>query len=1058
MGYSNVAGDLNVYSDTSTSTLTVRGDTLLQGNLTATAGFNSFGNVTAGNLVVTGNFTVTATNTQVSNALSINNAGTATAIKVVQYEGGGPGHTHNVAEFWDFQTLAMVIDPEGNVAIHQARSDGYAFSVNQGASIDQLTLGTPLTVSSGGTGSATTTQNYIFAGPSVGSAGAPSFRALVSADLPSSISVSNVSANGAALYSLNSSNLVGNVANANVALVVSQASQPNITSVGTLTGLNVSGTLSATLHVGNASALSNLNSSNLVGVVASATTALVVSQASQPNITSVGTLTGLNVSGLLIASNGSGISNLNSSNLVGNVANANVALVVSQASQPNITSVGTLTGLNVQGLLIVSNGSGISNLNSSNLVGNVANANVALVVSQASQPNITSIGTLTGLNVSGLLIASNGSGISNLNSSNLVGNVANANVALVVSQASQPNITSVGTLTGLNVSGLLIASNASGLSNVNGSNVSTVPTAQSVTVAAQPNITSVGTLTGLNVQGLLIASNGSGISNLNSSNLVGNVANANVALVVSQASQPNITSVGTLTGLNVQGFLVASNASGLSNLSASNVVLGTLSTSVFPTSGVTAGSYGSSANVSQVSVDTYGRVTAAANVAISSSQWTTGTGNIYYLSNVGIGTSAVSANLSVTGNVYVSNALTSTNAFHTNITSTNDLVSLGQYLIPSTANSSIITQWLGRYSSSVYGVPWNAPSTSRFTFFNNSNTIGYTYASLLMDGRVMFNIGPSAGYGPAFFYPATNQFSYMTGGQFSSVNTLQTNMTVRLPDGNVFCMNSLNTVNGIYWGLYNPDSQAWYTTTAPSLSGFSGFSPPVVGMCLGPDSNVYCAPYNWSNIGVFNYRTTSFSWVPIAERNGGTLFQSATLTTDGRIVFTPIGTSNVGIFNPSTWSYSNIGTQLSASGGSAGYAASTILPNGNIFMASTSNSSYGATIFNPSTGTVQNIVTTGSRAYSAVSPPTPDGRIFLFPNAYNGGATLDVYNWITGSSTNVSGSVNGNTQGGANGLMPLLPDGRIIVSPAGPSLSMGIIETGIRVPPEYCYSIFFAKN
>jgi hypothetical protein len=170
-------------------------------------------------------------------------------------------------------------------------------------------------------------------------------------------------------------------------------------------------------------------------------------------------LTGLNVQGLLIVSNGSGISNLNSSNLVGNVANANVALVVSQPSQPNITSVGTLTGLSVQGLLIVSNGSGISNLNSSNLVGNVANANVALVVSQASQSNITSVGTLTGLTINGLLIASNGSGISNLNSSNLVGNVANANVALVVSQPSQPNITSVGTLNALTTGNLTITSN-----------------------------------------------------------------------------------------------------------------------------------------------------------------------------------------------------------------------------------------------------------------------------------------------------------------------------------------------------------------------------------------------------------------------------------------------------------------------------------------------------------------------------------------------------------------------------------------------------------------------
>ena len=53
------------------------------------------------------------------------------------------------------------------------------------------------------------------------------------------------------------------------------------------------------------------------------------------------------------------------------------------------------------------------------------------------------------------------------------------------------------------------------------------------------------------------------------------------------------------------------------------------------------------------------------------SQWTTGTGNIYYLSNVGIGTSSVSANLTVAGNVYASNALTTTNIFANTLTLAN---------------------------------------------------------------------------------------------------------------------------------------------------------------------------------------------------------------------------------------------------------------------------------------------------------------------------------------------------------------------------------------------------
>ena len=99
--------------------------------------------------------------------------------------------------------------------------------------------------------------------------------------------------NGYGISNLNSSSLVGNVSSANVALVVSQPSQPNITSVGTLTGLYSSGNITATYFLGGGNALSNVQGSSVSGNVASENVALVVSLPSQPNITSVGTLTGL---------------------------------------------------------------------------------------------------------------------------------------------------------------------------------------------------------------------------------------------------------------------------------------------------------------------------------------------------------------------------------------------------------------------------------------------------------------------------------------------------------------------------------------------------------------------------------------------------------------------------------------------------------------------------------------------------------------------------------------------------------------------------------------------
>ena len=601
MGYSNVQGSLNVLSSTSTQDLVVRGDATHLGNIVSTQGYATFGNVSVSNLFVTGNFTVTATNTQATNALSINNSGTSTALKVIQFEGGGPGHTYNVAEFWDFQTLAMVIDPEGNVAIHATASPGYALTVVQGASIDTLKLGTPLPVASGGIGSATTTNNWVFAGPSVGSAGPPSFRSLVNVDLPQSIAVSNVAANGAALSSLNSSNLVGNVANANVALVVSQPFQPNITQVGTLTGLYSTGNITATFFAGGGNALSNIQSAALVGNVANANVALVVSGPLQPNITQVGTLTGLystgNITATFFTGGGNALSNIQSAALVGNVANANVALVVSQPSQPNITQVGTLTGLystgNLTATFFAGGGNALSNIQSAALVGNVANANVALVVSQPLQPNITGLGTLTGLystgNITATFFTGQGNGLSNIQSSVLVGNVASANVALVVSQPLQPNITQVGTLTGLystgNLTATFFAGGGNALSNIQSSalvgNVANANVALVVSQPSQPNITSVGILTSLNIGGVANVTSTLYTQNIVSSGFTSNATNTNFnfstltlpfiySTTLNTASVTNLNSIVT-TSLNVSGLLTCTNGSGISNILGSSV-------------------------------------------------------------------------------------------------------------------------------------------------------------------------------------------------------------------------------------------------------------------------------------------------------------------------------------------------------------------------------------------------------------------------------------------------------------------------------------------------------
>jgi len=246
----------------------------------------------------------------------------------------------------------------------------------------------------------------------------------------------------------------------------------------------------------------------------------------------------------------------------------------------NVTT--TLNAVSITSLAYAGNAFGLSNLNASNLTGTISNANFPVTTvtpgtygsgANVSQITVDQYGRLTAASNVGILSSQwttvngnvayqNGVSVGTLSpppdGSNLfVLGSANITDTLNVSTLYVNSATVFGSST-LNVFGIsnlnsVIASlyigNASGLYSFNSSNivgnVVSAEVASSVTNPAQGNITSVGTLSGLTVNGFLVASNGSGISNLNSSNLVGNVAAANVASSVTNPAQTNITSVGT---------------------------------------------------------------------------------------------------------------------------------------------------------------------------------------------------------------------------------------------------------------------------------------------------------------------------------------------------------------------------------------------------------------------------------------------------------------------------------------------------------------------------------
>ena len=147
------------------------------------------------------------------------------------------------------------------------------------------------------------------------------------------------------------------------------------------------------------------------------------------------------------------------------------------------------------------------------------------------------------------------------------------NVSGTLTTAAQPNITSLGTLSTLTVDNLTLNDNQIASSTgtialddnvtVNG-NVTATNLGGTLTTAAQSNVTSLGTLTALTVDNIQL--NGNTIVSDTGTLAIGDNTTVNGSLTASSlvgtlstAAQTNITSLGTLTSLQVDGISINGN-------------------------------------------------------------------------------------------------------------------------------------------------------------------------------------------------------------------------------------------------------------------------------------------------------------------------------------------------------------------------------------------------------------------------------------------------------------------------------------------------------------------
>ena len=355
--------------------------------------------------------------------------------------------------------------------------------------------------------------------------------------------------------------------------------QSNILNVGTLTYLNVNGNITSYGNVispyyfGSGSRLSAITGANVTGQVGNALVAGTVYSAAQPNITSVGTLSVLNVNGSVQSGNilTTGLISATSNIIGGNIL-TNGAIIASST----ITSLTNIIG---QNLIISGQVSAVGNIYGNNLIinnvelvaGNIIGGNLLTGGSISAAGNISGGNILApnsviatnfvggNLSITGSISSSVISAVSSITGGNLI-------TSGIISASS--TITSAANIVAGNVISYGVINAAS---NITGGNLLSSGIVSTTGNAIHSNLLINGTISaGGNIRGNYILGNGSqltGIALTISGNLGGNL-NSNGYYI---NDLPSLSVTGAIAGgnLSTSGSIFATG-----NIIGSNLLTG----------------------------------------------------------------------------------------------------------------------------------------------------------------------------------------------------------------------------------------------------------------------------------------------------------------------------------------------------------------------------------------------------------------------------------------------------------------------------------------------------
>jgi len=378
---------------------------------------------------------------------------------------------------------------------------------------------------------------------------------------------------------------------ANLAGKVIDGAQPNITSIGTLTSLSVAGTLEvnnialnssilAEEFIGGGGGLFGINGANVSQVpfanyashagqtefaddAGTAQNAVNITGNSQPNITSVGTLTSLEVTGNVGSGNIAVTNTITAANFVGGNVSGNISGCIASP------------GSNTQVIFNREGNLGASEAFTFNFLTNTLTTTGELYSSDAHLGNAVTanyfigegnnLSNIRGSNVNGqVAFAATANSVSG---SNVSGQVTSALTAGTITATAQPNISSVGTLVDINATTpTLTIDNPFDLNQ-------TWNNADVAFTAIKLNITDLASNINSDLLDLQVGGSSKFRVEKSGDTYLGNITAANVEGTLITASQPYITSVGTLGVLSITGNVRGGNAN-LGNLVEANYFKG----------------------------------------------------------------------------------------------------------------------------------------------------------------------------------------------------------------------------------------------------------------------------------------------------------------------------------------------------------------------------------------------------------------------------------------------------------------------------------------------------